>query len=86
MNKLVQFRSQINEIDSAIIEFLAKRMQVVSRIGQYKKAHQLSVLDEKRWQELMAKNIQQAQQRGLDVDFVESVYELIHQHALKIQK
>lgn len=52
-NKLKDFRKQIDEIDEQIVNLLAKRMQVVEKVGQYKKENNLPPLDNSRWQKVI---------------------------------
>ncbi len=40
-----ELRVQIDEIDDLLIKLFVKRMDVAKKIGEYKKAHDLPVLD-----------------------------------------
>lgn len=51
---LDDLRKEIDTIDRAIIELLAKRFSVVKKIGEYKKIHKLSPLDASRWNALIS--------------------------------
>jgi len=46
--KLNDLRKEINEIDEKMLDLFEKRMAVASQIGQYKRKHQLPVLDKVR--------------------------------------
>jgi chorismate mutase len=74
--QLDDFRKQIDEIDEQIVNLLAKRMQVVEKVGKYKKENNLPPLDKKRWQEVIKTK------KG----FVKKIWEIIHEEALKIEK
>ncbi len=51
---MVELRNQIDEIDRQIVALFVQRMDVAAKIGEYKAAHQLLVLDTKRESEKLA--------------------------------
>ena len=57
MDKLQEYRKEIEEIDQQLFELLCKRMNVSSKIGQYKKEANLPIFDAKREEELKEKNL-----------------------------
>ena len=75
-NKLKDFRKQINDIDGQIVNLLAKRMQVVEKVGQYKKENNLPPLDNSRWQKVIESK------KG----FMKKIWKIIHDEALKVEK
>lgn len=75
-NQLDGFRKQIDEIDTAIVNLLVKRMKVVEKVGKYKKENNLPPLDKKRWQEVIKTK------KG----FIKKIWEIIHEEALRIEK
>ncbi len=84
-NRLEALRRQSNAIDYELLETLARRMQVVTEIGSYKKEHNLTILQVKRWQELLADRLQKAADLGLDTTLIRDIYELLHKHAISLQ-
>ena len=55
MSKLDELRMQIDDIDAQMIALFEKRMAVTRQVGEYKKKHDLPVLDRKREEEVLAK-------------------------------
>lgn len=55
MSELLELRAQIDEIDAQMIALFEKRMDVTRRVGEYKKEHDLPVLDRQREAEVLAK-------------------------------
>lgn len=84
-NDLEKLRKEIDEIDLKIVELLAKRLSVVSSIGKLKKQLNLKPLDEKRWNEVLNTKISLAKNFNLSQQFIKRIYNLIHEHALKIE-
>lgn len=75
-NRLENLRKQIDEIDNSIVILLAKRMEIVKKVGKLKKKSNLPLLDNKRWKEIIKTK------KG----FIRKIWEIIHDEALKIEK
>jgi chorismate mutase len=84
-NNLEQLRAQIDSIDAQIVELFASRMKLVERIGYYKQAHNIAIVQVKRWNEISSTMLTQARKRGLSVKFLNSVLHLIHNESIRKQ-
>ncbi|MCF0208201.1 MAG: chorismate mutase, partial [Bacteroidaceae bacterium] len=82
---IVALRKQIDEIDNNIMELLSKRMRVCREIGEYKKEHNMTVLQTARYNEILDKRGAQGVLCGMDSQFVKDVYESIHQESVRQQ-
>ena len=80
-----QLRHQIDDLDNQLMELLSKRMRVCREIGQYKKEHNMTVLQSARYNEILEKRGAQGTLCGMDADFVAHVYELIHGESVRQQ-
>lgn len=56
MNELEQARKIINQVDKEMAQLFEKRMYAAELVAKYKKEHGLSILDEAREKEVIAKN------------------------------
>lgn len=86
MDELSKLRDQLDEIDEEIIQNLAKRFETIEKIGIVKKRNNLPVFDAKRWEIVIAKRKEIAKQNGISEDFIELLYNAIHEYALDIEK
>lgn len=82
---LSDLRRQIDECDNALIEILAKRMRISREIGLYKKEHKMTILQRDRYDEILAKRGVQGMQCGMDSEFVQKVFEAIHEESISQQ-
>lgn len=80
-----ELRKQIDELDNNLMDLLSKRMRVSREIGQYKKEHNMTVLQSARYNEILEKRGAQGTLCGMDADFVAHVYELIHGESVRQQ-
>ena len=85
-DKLTDLRKEVDKIDENIITLLAKRMEIIKKIGTLKKVHGLVLLDEKRWQDVLSSRITKAQSLTLSAAFVKRIFNLIHEQSLEIEK
>ncbi|MDR0834050.1 MAG: bifunctional 3-deoxy-7-phosphoheptulonate synthase/chorismate mutase type II [Candidatus Symbiothrix sp.] len=82
---LNELRQQIDEIDDSLLSTLAKRMRISREIGQYKKEHNMPVLQTSRYDEILDKRSQQAIEVGVDANFIKTVFEAIHEESIRQQ-
>ena len=82
---LTELRQQIDQIDEDLLAILAKRMRVSKEIGQYKKEHNMPVLQTGRYDEILANRISQAKEMGIGADFMKEVLEAIHEESIRQQ-
>ena len=82
---LESLRRQIDELDDGIMKLLKERMDVSQKIGEYKKSHDMSVLQSQRYGEIVEKSRALAGSLGLDPDFAASLMELIHKESVRLQ-
>ena len=79
-------RNQIDEIDSQLIDMLAKRMCISRVIGQYKKVHGMGIVQSNRFNEILEKRCAQGASLGIDSACVKSIFEAIHQESVNQQE
>ena len=82
---LNQLRQQIDEYDYELIELLAKRMSVCREIGEYKKEKAISIVQNKRYDEIMSSRVLRANQLGLSSEFIVKVLESVHTESIRQQ-
>lgn len=70
---LAALRSQIDEVDGQIIDLLARRLELVSQVGEVKGRHGLPIYAPDREREMIAAKRAMALERGLSPDLVEDV-------------
>ena len=82
-------RAEIDELDEALLETVARRMEVSQRIGTWKKAHGVSPLQPERYQQLLERLKAKGEGRkgtALPAEFVEQLWNSIHEQSLREQE
>lgn len=78
-------RRQIDELDNSLIELLSKRMRVSREIGQYKREHDMTVVQTGRYTEILEKRGAQGVLCGMSGEFVKNIFESIHEESVRQQ-
>ena len=84
-NRLDELRKEIDKLDYALLNVLLQRMKVVEEIGQYKKEKNITILQIKRWREIIQDRMEYGSRLGLERDFLLQMLELIHQESIHLQ-
>jgi chorismate mutase len=79
------FRTEIDKIDDLLIQKVAERMQIVEKIGNYKKENGLTILQVNRWEEILNKRVAYGSALKLSKEFTEKFLELIHSESIRKQ-
>jgi chorismate mutase len=86
LSKLNALRQEINAKDDQLLETLSERMQIVESIGKAKKASNVAVLQNTRWQEILSKVVEKGNEQGLSKTFIEKIFKAIHQESIAHQE
>ena len=82
---LAALRSEIDDIDDELLQLLARRMNVASEIGEYKKQQGLTVVQMDRWKQILSEHLETGSKLGLSKELIEKVFEAIHQASIRRQ-
>lgn len=77
MNELELLRKQIDEIDNKLCELFKNRMEVAKKIGEYKKIHNLNVLDASREEIVLKKAKERVNNKELEEYYLSLVQYLM---------
>ena len=83
--QLDEMRAQIDRLDSSLIHLLAERMVVSSKIGAYKKAHNLTIVQARRYDEILKRNFEHGTSHGMTPQFIKAIFEAIHEESIRRQ-
>ena len=83
--RLLNFRNQIDNFDTKIIELLDNRKQVVEHIANFKNENKLTIFQIDRWFEILNTRKENAILLGVDEQMVEEIFALIHKYSILTQ-
>jgi len=78
-------REEMDSVDNMLLEAIGKRIELTKKLGDYKKSHNMTILQVNRWQHVLEDRLKQADYLGLDEKLVKEIYQLLHNQSVKIQ-
>lgn len=78
-------RNRIDAIDTELLETLSSRVEIVKKIGRYKKENNVTALQINRWAQLMEDRINIGKKLDLNEFFVKTIFQLIHEDSVRMQ-
>jgi chorismate mutase len=82
---LEKLRQQINHLDDEIMQLLGQRMKVADKIGQYKRANNITILQTNRWNEILERGFVQGDKIGLSKEFITRYLDAVHMESINHQ-
>ena len=83
--ELQRLRLEIDQIDNQLFGLLSHRMKVSDKIGELKLANNATILQRKRWSEVVERWSATAPQLGLSREFVHSILDAVHMESIAHQ-
>lgn len=85
LDVLEELRQQIDIFDDHLIDLMEQRMMVAEKIGRFKKENNITVLQSRRWDEIISKAIAKGEAKGLSAELIDSIFKAIHQESINHQ-
>jgi chorismate mutase len=83
--RLEALRRDIDGVDAALLELLAKRLALTAEVGAVKKDNDITILQPQRWAEIVESRLQHSGQLGMDAAFITRLLQLLHQESINTQ-
>src|SRR5690606_32593142 len=84
-NELQEHRDLIDRLDEEILEKIGARMEISERIGLFKQAHNIAILQPERWRRIMAAQQAFGQGIGLSMHFIQALLDAVHDESIRKQ-
>lgn len=78
-------RTHIDICDHELLLALNNRMKLSEKIGKYKRANRMNIVQPGRWSDLLSKRLEEARALGLREEFIEYLFNCIHKESASIQ-
>ncbi len=78
-------RARIDVIDENLLKLLKDRMSVSQAIGQYKREHNVAILQAGRWEQLLSDMVQRAAALGISEQAITAIMTAIHDESVRVQ-
>lgn len=85
ISQLELLRDSIDELDSKLIDLLGARVELVRKIGAYKKDNNITILQPDRFNQIMEDRVASGVSKGVSSDVMHGIYQLIHEDSIRQQ-
>lgn len=85
MERLDEFRRQLDELDERLLEVLARRFDVCREVAAHKAEAQIPMMQPARVAEVKRRAVERGRSAGLAEAFVTALYELVIAEACRIE-
>ena len=82
---LDQLRQRIDGLDDEIIQLLGQRMKVAEQIAEYKKPHDITILQTARWNWILSRMQLEGGKLGLSEEFIKQFLDAVHMESIAHQ-
>jgi chorismate mutase len=82
---LERMRQQINQLDDELMQLLGQRMKIAETIGNYKKENNITILQTKRWNEILERAAKKGERFGLSKEFIVKYFDAVHMESITHQ-
>jgi chorismate mutase len=82
---LEKLRQQINHLDDELMFILSQRMKIAEKIAAYKKENNITVLQTRRWNEILERAYKKGEQLGLSKEFITKYFDAVHLESIAHQ-
>ena len=72
-------------MDIELLDVLRRRMDLVEKIGVHKKENEVTILQNKRWIEMLKSRVKYGEKNGLSKLFIQQLLKAIHQESIDKQ-
>lgn len=83
--ELEKLRARLDNLDRELLEVFAARMGVVEQLGEYKRDHNVAVLQLDRWKNVHDTRMEWGKKLNLYPETVEELFKLIHMESIRKQ-
>lgn len=83
--KLEKMRQQINHLDDELMQILGQRMKIAEKIGQYKKDNNITILQTRRWNDILERAYKTGDKLGLSKEFITKYFDAVHMESIAHQ-
>ena len=84
-SKLEELRSEVDKIDAELLHILSRRMELVDELGYYKRDNNITILQLKRWSNIVRDRLKTGLNSGLEKEFLTKLLEIVHNESIRRQ-
>lgn len=85
VSDLEKMRAKTAALDDQIFALLSARMKISEEVGQFKRANNITILQQAHWEKIIANRLRLAEDYNLTHQFIRQLMDAIHQESIRHQ-
>lgn len=84
-SELAEMRGKIALLDDRLFELLSSRMKISEEVGQFKRANNITILQQEHWAKVISSRLGNFEEYNLTEQFIRQLMDAIHQESIRHQ-
>ena len=85
ITELEKLRAQIDQVDDELLQLMSRRMKISDLVGDYKKANNVTILQTRRWNDILERAFKKGEALGLSKEFITRYLDALHLESIHHQ-
>ena len=85
VSELEELRTKIGDLDDKLFDILSARMLMSEEVGQLKKVHNITILQQNHWSNIIKSRLSQSDNYKISEQFIRQIMDAIHQESIRHQ-
>ena len=85
VSELEELRTKIGDLDDKLFDILSARMLMSEEVGQLKKVHNITILQQNHWSNIIKSRLSQSNNYKISELFIRQIMDAIHQESIRHQ-
>ena len=85
VSELEELRTKIGDLDDKLFDILSARMLMSEEVGQLKKVHNITILQQNHWSNIIKSRLSQSDNYKISELFIRQIMDAIHQESIRHQ-
>ena len=85
ISELEELRTKIGDLDDKLFDILSARMLMSEEVGQLKKVHNITILQQNHWSNIIKSRLSQSDNYKISEQFIRQIMDAIHQESIRHQ-
>jgi chorismate mutase len=85
VSELEELRTKIGDLDDKLFDILSARMLMSEEVGQFKKVHNITILQQNHWSNIIKSRLSQSDNYKISEQFIRQIMDAIHQESIRHQ-
>ena len=75
----------LDQVDDELLLLMSRRMKIADKVGDYKKENNVTILQTRRWNDILERAFKKCEALGLSKEFITRYFDAVHLESINHQ-